>query len=67
MRAFLQILGMVLLVLGAQGVIRIVLFADDGLFAWVPGGYPSQLVVSAIALVAGVMLLKGAADERAAA
>jgi hypothetical protein len=47
----LLILGLILLAVGAQGVIRLVISHDPGALRHLPGGFPAQLVVyGAIAL-----------------
>ncbi|WP_030463421.1 hypothetical protein [Kitasatospora sp. NRRL B-11411] len=52
-----QGLGMVLLVLGAQGAIRqLVDHADAGLLGWLPGGFAAGLTVHVLAAVAGAVL-----------
>ncbi|MFJ5881412.1 hypothetical protein [Kitasatospora cineracea] len=52
-----QGLGMVLLVLGAQGAIRqLVDHSDTGLLSWLPGGFAVSLTVHALAAVAGAVL-----------
>ena len=51
------IAGMVLLVLGAQGGIRMLADHDNaGLLAWVPGGFGIRLACYAAAAVAGLLL-----------
>ncbi len=50
-----QGLGMVLLVLGAQGAIRQLVDHDDaGLLDWLPGGFAASVTVYLLAAVAGV-------------
>ncbi|MFI7636189.1 hypothetical protein [Nonomuraea sp. NPDC049400] len=52
-----QIIGMLLLVLGAQGAIR--LLADHGnagLLAWLPGGFAVWLPCYAAATIVGAVL-----------
>lgn len=52
-----QVIGMLLLVLGAQGAIRLLADHDDaGLLAWVPGGFAVWLACHAVAAVAGALL-----------
>ncbi|GIH63115.1 hypothetical protein Msi02_39320 [Microbispora siamensis] len=49
--------GMLLLVLGAQGAIRLLADHDNaGLLAWLPGGFAVRLAGYAIAAVAGALL-----------
>jgi hypothetical protein len=48
---------MVLLVLGAQGAIRLFLdHTDSGLVGWVPGGFVAWMVVDLAAAVVGSAL-----------
>ncbi|MEV0666250.1 hypothetical protein ACIBI3_19780 [Actinomadura luteofluorescens] len=50
-------LGVVLLVLGAQGAIRLLADHDNaGLLRWLPGGFAAWLACYAVATVAGVLL-----------
>ncbi|MET7402019.1 hypothetical protein ABZS66_51910 [Dactylosporangium sp. NPDC005572] len=43
-RVVVLVLGMVLLVLGAQGGIRLLADHDNaGVLQWLPGGFPTQL------------------------
>lgn len=52
-----QIIGVALLVLGAQGGIRVLGNHDDGgLLAWVPGGFTLQLTCYALLALVGVGL-----------
>lgn len=51
------ITGMVLLVLGAQGGIRLLVDHDNaGLLGWLPGGFAAQLSCYAVITLAGVLL-----------
>ncbi|MCD9143432.1 hypothetical protein [Streptomyces albireticuli] len=60
-----QIAGAVLLVLGAQGVIRLLIDHDNGgLLGWVPGGFAVRLACYVVAGAAGA-LLAGWAEGRA--
>lgn len=62
-----QICGMVLLALGAQGVIRqLIDHGDAGLLGWLPGGFAASLTAH-IALAVVGLLLTGWAHTRAAA
>lgn len=57
MRVALLVVGMVLLVLGGQGAIRLVVdHADAGLLGVLPGGFAVQLVGYVVMVVAGVAL-----------
>lgn len=54
---FAQITGMVLLVVSAQGAIRLLIdHSDTGLLTWLPGGFPAALAGYLAALVAGAAL-----------
>ncbi|WP_280461045.1 hypothetical protein [Nocardia carnea] len=49
--------GMALLVLGAQGAIRLLADHDNsGLLRWLPGGFPVQLLVYLVLAGVGVPL-----------
>ena len=51
------ILGMILLVLGAQGGLRLLAEHDDaGILGWVPGGFAVRLGCYAAIVIAGVLL-----------
>ncbi|WP_336211820.1 hypothetical protein [Nonomuraea sp. LPB2021202275-12-8] len=51
------IMGMLLLVLGVQGAIRLLADHDDaGLLGWLPGGFAAWLACYAVAAVAGALL-----------
>ncbi|GGT38889.1 hypothetical protein ACFFV7_19770 [Nonomuraea spiralis] len=51
------IIGMLLLVLGAQGAIRLLTDHDNaGLLAWLPGGFATRLAGFALAVVLGALL-----------
>ncbi|WP_049561857.1 hypothetical protein [Nonomuraea sp. SBT364] len=51
------VIGMILLVLGAQGGIRLLADRDDaGLLHWVPGGFAVWLTCYVVAAVAGALL-----------
>ncbi|MBE3009979.1 hypothetical protein IL992_12370 [Microbispora sp. NEAU-D428] len=51
------ILGMLLLVLGAQGAIRLLADHDNaGLLAWLPGGFGVRVACYAVAAVLGASL-----------
>ncbi|MEV5824624.1 hypothetical protein AB0L25_03515 [Spirillospora sp. NPDC052242] len=63
----LQIAGMLLLVLGAQGAIRLLADRDEaGLLGGLPGGFPAALTAYLAATLAGI-LLAGWAHGRAKA
>ncbi|CAL9417832.1 hypothetical protein SUDANB95_01785 [Actinosynnema sp. ALI-1.44] len=52
-----QITGMVLLVVGAQGAIRLLIdHSDTGLLTWLPGGFPAALTAYLAALITGAVL-----------
>ncbi|WP_214414206.1 hypothetical protein [Sphaerisporangium fuscum] len=52
-----EIIGLVLLVLGAQGAIRLLVdHGNAGLFAWLPGGFAVWLACHAAAAIAGALL-----------
>jgi hypothetical protein len=58
MWVFVQIAGFALMVLGAQGAIRLLAdHADAGLVSWVPGGLTGWLVADLVTTVVGVALL----------
>lgn len=49
-----QVIGMVLLVVGAQGAIRaLVNHADRGVVSWLPGGFGTALTVDIVLVVVG--------------
>ncbi|MFI9814956.1 hypothetical protein [Saccharothrix variisporea] len=53
----LQVLGMVVLVVSAQGAIRLLVdHSNTGLLSWLPGGFPAVLAVYLVAVVAGAAL-----------
>ena len=57
MRVAVLVLGMVLLVVGAQGVIRQLVDHDNaGLLGWLPGGFGVQLTGHIVLAVAGLLL-----------
>jgi membrane protein implicated in regulation of membrane protease activity len=62
------IAGMVLLVVGAQGAIRLLVDHDDaGLLGWVPGGFGVQLAGFLVAaLIGAVLARRGSARVRQA-
>ncbi|MBE1530784.1 hypothetical protein [Actinomadura algeriensis] len=63
----LQIAGMLLLVLGAQGAIRVLIDHDEtGLLGGLPGGFPAAVTVYLAGTVVGA-LLAGWAHGRAKA
>ena len=56
-RVVVLVLGMVLLVLGAQGGIRLLVDpGDGGILGWLPGGSAGQLGGFAVLAVAGAVL-----------
>ena len=57
MKMATQILGMILLVGGGQGAIRLAVHHEDaGFLSWIGGGWVVQLAVYAIAVVVGITL-----------
>ncbi|UFQ16566.1 MULTISPECIES: hypothetical protein [Streptomyces] len=59
-----QGLGMVLLVLGAQGAIRQLVDHDDaGLLGWLPGGFAASVTVYFLAAAVGVAVAGWAHGE----
>jgi hypothetical protein len=65
-RVVVLILGMVLLVLGAQGGIRLLVHHDDaGVLGWLPGGFAAQLSCFVVVTLAGLALAAaGGANAR---
>ncbi|MFI9555325.1 hypothetical protein [Nonomuraea endophytica] len=52
--AAVQVIGVLLLVVGAQGAIRLLVDHDDGGFLrWLPGGFGAWMVSYAVAVVVG--------------
>lgn len=52
-----QVVGIVLLVGGGQGLVRIVVdHADRGFLGWLPGGFAGCVVAYAVAVVIGVAM-----------
>jgi hypothetical protein len=66
MKVVVLILGMVLLVVGAQGGIRLLADHDDaGILSWLPGGFAARLACFAVMAVAGIALAaRGSAAMR---
>jgi hypothetical protein len=63
----LQLLGMAVFVLGVQGGVRLAFDSDDaGVLAWVPGGWPVQLAVNVVLVVAGAAVARYAQEQRMA-
>lgn len=59
------ITGMVLLVVGVQGAIRLLIDHENtGIFDWVPGGFAARLAVNLVVAVVGG-LLAGASRTKA--
>ncbi|MDT0449505.1 hypothetical protein [Streptomyces hesseae] len=53
----LQIVGASVMVVFAQGLVRLVVHPDDrGLLGWVPGGFVPVLLAHAAAVTTGVVL-----------
>ena len=66
MRVFVLVVGMVLLVVGAQGAVRqVVDHANAGLLGWLPG-YGVQLAGHLVLTVAGLLLASWGARRGAA-
>jgi hypothetical protein len=64
MKTIVLILGMLLLVLGAQGAIRLLADHDNaGLLDWAPGGFAAQLACYVAATAAGVLLAAWASGK----
>ncbi|MEU8816879.1 hypothetical protein [Actinoplanes sp. NPDC048796] len=65
-RVFVLVVGMVLLVVGAQGGIRLLADHDNaGVLRWLPGGFAAQLAgFAAMTLVGAVLASAGAAKAR---
>lgn len=65
-RVVVLVLGMVLLVLGAQGGIRLLADHDNaGVLQWLPGGFAAQLVCfTAMTLVGAALAAVGGANVR---
>ena len=56
---FTFVAGIVLLVLGAQGGIRLLADHDNaGLFGWLPGGFAVRLLAFVLVAVVGAMLAR---------
>lgn len=57
MKVATLVVGMLLLVLGAQGGIRLMVDHNDaGLLGWLPGGFAVRLACYAVMTVFGVLL-----------
>ncbi|WP_250006257.1 hypothetical protein [Actinoplanes sp. M2I2] len=57
MRTVMLVIGMILLVVGAQGAIRQLVDHDNaGLLSWLPGGFGVQLAGHVVLALAGVLL-----------
>ena len=57
MRTFVLVIGMILLVVGAQGAIRQLIDHDNaGLLGWLPGGFGVQLAAHVALAVSGLVL-----------
>ncbi|GAA2706073.1 MULTISPECIES: hypothetical protein [Actinoplanes] len=52
------VFGLILLALGAQGVIRLVVNQDAGALRWLPGGYFVQLGAYVAAALIGLRVAK---------
>ncbi|WP_157521693.1 hypothetical protein [Herbidospora cretacea] len=61
----MKIIGMVLLILGAQGAIRMLVDHDDaGLLGWLPGGFAARIAVYVVITIAGIALAGWGARNR---
>jgi hypothetical protein len=62
------VVGMLLLVLAAQGAIRLLVdHTDAGLLSWLPGGFGVWLLCHAVLTVAGALLAaRGSAQAKRA-
>ncbi|MET7950405.1 hypothetical protein [Micromonospora sp. NPDC005324] len=55
--AFVLVIGLALLALGAQGAIRLLVDHDNsGLLSWMPGGFGVRLSCYVVAAAAGIAL-----------
>ncbi|MEV4347280.1 hypothetical protein AB0J83_22715 [Actinoplanes sp. NPDC049596] len=58
------VIGMILLVLGAQGGIRLLADHDNtGVLSWLPGGFGPAMAGFAVLVVAGVLLAGWGSDQ----
>lgn len=65
MRTFVLVIGMILLAVGAQGVIRqLVNHENAGVLGWLPGGFGVQLTGHVVLILAG-LALAGPGSRRA--
>ncbi|MEV0261537.1 hypothetical protein AB0I49_09355 [Streptomyces sp. NPDC050617] len=59
-----QVLGMVLVALGGQGVIRLLIDQDKpGVLGWVPGGFAAHLIGYLVVTAVGGVLAGWAAER----
>ncbi|MEV8456467.1 hypothetical protein AB0467_23975 [Streptomyces sp. NPDC052095] len=64
----LQVLGAVLLAIGAQGAIRLLIDHDNvGLLGWLPGGFAAGITVYVLGAVVGGVVAGWAHGEAKAA
>lgn len=57
--AIATVIGVALLVLGAQGGIRLVVdHRNAGILTWLPGGFATQLICYVVIALAGVALAR---------
>ncbi|KLJ01244.1 hypothetical protein ABZ114_15130 [Streptomyces albidoflavus] len=60
-----QVLGMALLVVGAQGAIRQLVDHDDaGLLGWLPGGFAASITAYVLAVLIGAIIAGRAHETR---
>jgi uncharacterized membrane protein HdeD (DUF308 family) len=67
MRTFWLVVGMILLVVGAQGAIRLLVdHQNGGLLSWFPGGFAGQLTGYLVLAAAGLLLAGRVGGKRSA-
>jgi len=66
MRTALLVAGLVLLVVGAQGLIRLLVDHENaGILGWLPGGFTAQLIGYVLATAVGIWLAARNTPSRA--